>query len=282
MRTWSVILVCTLFAAACGEPAASTAEPVETAASVPAPEAEPALSGTEICGAQATYVGLKDMIFDEAVKRFEGDTVPLNDLRRAVNVRMEFPLVQGFNEQLQRTDCSGKIVIELPPGVADAFGGDKMLEADVSYSSQPAADGDGVVLRADNVGMPVQRLVQAATLISATRIAAAGGPQLVQTYNPSFDCGRRLTNIERMICQDEDLAARDRNLSALYSALRNMVSSADWRTVAASQREFLTARAGCADTSCLRAAYARQAELLGSIEATAAGTGLDEDPGTDL
>ncbi|HEX8402047.1 MAG TPA: hypothetical protein VF628_10115 [Allosphingosinicella sp.] len=86
------------------------------------------------------------------------------------------------------------------------------------------------------------------------------------TFNPSFDCGRRLTNVERMICQDEDLAGRDRALSDQYFEVKNVIGPAAWREVAGAQREFLKQRAICADTTCLRAVYARQSGLLDAYE----------------
>ncbi|HEX8402048.1 MAG TPA: hypothetical protein VF628_10120 [Allosphingosinicella sp.] len=177
MRVDVFILCAALALAACGsgEPEAAKEELVSAPAETVEEEPEaPTLAGADVCGSQETYSGLKDMIFDEAVKRFEGDTVPLNDLRRAVNMRMEFPLVQGFNDQLQRTDCTGKLVIELPPGLAAAFDGERKLETDLTYSSQPAADGNGTILRADGTNYPVARLLQAATLVAAHKLARKG------------------------------------------------------------------------------------------------------------
>jgi hypothetical protein len=157
----------------------------------------------------------------------------------------------------------------LPPGTREAFGGEKSLEADLEYSFQPAADGNGYVIRAEGIGYVVRRLVDGVTLLNAQRAAAQGGPQLQRTYNPSFDCGRPLSNVERMICQDEQLAAADRIVSAKYEALQASLPPAASMAARTAQREFLKQRGTCADTPCVRSAYLSQWQTLRGIEEAA-------------
>lgn len=241
------------------------------------PEGEPEFTANEpeqmsppqnLCGEQGTYVQLKNMIFEKANEVYGGDPVPLNNLRQAVSVRMELPVVSGLDDQVHRTDCSGRLVIDLPPGMRDAFDGEKSLQADLEYSFQPAADGKGGVIRAEGIGHMVQRLAAAAGVLTAHRMAAVGGPQLEKTYNPSFDCGRRLSNVERMICQDEGLSAADRALSDRYLSLKTVLPAADWKLVRAGQAAFLKQRSACADVACIEQAYAQQWQTLGESDLT--------------
>jgi hypothetical protein len=232
----------------------------ETAKTNPVEAVEPATSiapsdGTAVCGSQETYNSVKDLIFDEAVKQAGGDSVPLNDLRRGVFVKMEFPLVKGINEQLKRTDCTGRLTLGLPPGVSSAFSGETALKADLTYSVQPAADGNGSVITAEGIQYLVAQLVAADSLRSAQKAAQSGGPQMVKTFNPSFDCGRRLANVERMICQDETLARKDRDLSAGFKQFLSYLSGAERSEALANQRELLGQRARCADIQCVNDWY---------------------------
>jgi hypothetical protein len=244
-------------------------------ASEPVPELavaeEPSAPETgNLCGSAENYAQIKDMVFEKAAEVMGGDPVPLNTLKRAVSFRMELPVVSAIDEQVERTDCTGRLVIDLPPGTREAFDGQKSLEADLEYSFQPAADGDGYVIRAEGIGYMVQRLIAAASVLNARRLASQGGPQLQATYNPSFDCGQSLTNVERMICQDEQLATADRVVSAKFAELRQNLPPAFFGQVRESQRAFLKQRAVCADTACVRAAYVEQWNTLTGIERSAA------------
>lgn len=234
----------------------------EAPAEVPAPTSESAAVETEVCAAESTYETLKEIVFNAAVDQFTGDPVALNDLRRGVHLGMQFPVVDGFNDKVQRTDCTGRLSLGIPPGATAAFGGEKVLEADVSYSIQPAADGNGSVVKADGIDHLVTKLVAAADFVAANKLAKQGGPQLQQTFNPSFDCGKRLSNVERMICQDESLAAADRKLSERYFQLKDVATPSEWASIMASQKEFLSARSKCGDIECVSTVYdAQQARL---------------------
>lgn len=220
----------------------------------------------DLCGSESTYSGIKDLVFDEAVKAFGGQPGPLNSLRRAVSLKMEVPAVQKIDEEVMRVDCSGRAVIDLPPGVREQFDGARILEAEIEYSLQPAADSSGNVLRIEGAGGMIASLVGAANLLQASQVASQGGPQLVKTYNPSFDCGRRLSNVERMICQSESLSNYDRALSDRYFALKRDLSSVQWQMTLNSQRAFLSERSQCADEACVRQSYVSQARRLDELQ----------------
>lgn len=241
---------------ACSEKVESDA--TNEVVSVETPTPTPTLVGADVCGSRDTYMSIRDIVFDEAVKQISGDSVALNDRRRGVSVTMQFPLVKGINQELQRTDCSGRLVLGIPPGAAPAFSGERELKADLEYSVQPSADGNGSVITASGIGFLVQRLVTAEALRAMIKIANDGAPQLTKTFNPSFDCGRRLTNVERIICQDADLSRRDRQLSAAFKDRLAYYSGTEKSELLASQRRRLTIRAECPDTSCINAWYDEQ------------------------
>jgi hypothetical protein len=58
---------------------------------------------------------------------------------------MERPLVRSHDKELGTIRCSGRLSLDLPPGVA-VIGGRRTLTANVDYILQPAADGSGDVV----------------------------------------------------------------------------------------------------------------------------------------
>ncbi len=209
-------------------------------------------TGNEVCGADATYRSVKDQVFDAAAKSVGGDLGPLNALRNAVGVRMELPIVQAVDEKLQRTDCAGRLVLSLPPGVSSAFDGESAIAADVTYSVQPAADGNGTVVTARGTDDLVQRLI----LANGERVSRGANVEGVaadasRAASPSFSCSGRINAVERMICQDEGLAARDRELSAAFKQRLAQASGGERNTLLSNQRALLGVRAGCQDVQCI-------------------------------
>lgn len=68
---------------------------------------------------------------------------------------------------------------------------------------------------------------------------------------PSFDCAKATTDVEKMICGDEELAAIDRAASRLYAGL----SPNDRKQLFTGQPEWLQERNRCHDRECLAASY---------------------------
>lgn len=103
-------------------------------------------AGSDACASNATYARLKEVAFEEAMKqRTGGASANLDTLAERSVVRMEDPVVQSRDEDLNVTVCSGRFIVELPPGSEAAFGGQRRLSADIEYSAQAAADGSGLV-----------------------------------------------------------------------------------------------------------------------------------------
>jgi hypothetical protein len=94
-----------------------------------------------------------------------------------------------------------------------------------------------------------------ATVPAPARMAAAS-----QGTGPSFSCADGLTRVERMICNDAELARLDRRMAALYEQSRANRGSRE--RVLREQRLFLADVGQCRNTSCVSSAYrARIAEL---------------------
>ncbi len=126
-----------------------------------------------LCAANATYLRLKESAFDEAKRIRERDTESLDALADASVVRMENPLLESRDEALGLTVCSGRMILELPPGAGAAFDGRQRLAADVTYSAQAAADGSGTVFKIDGGEPIVYRLAGFDPARGATRVAVA-------------------------------------------------------------------------------------------------------------
>lgn len=97
------------------------------------------------CASTATYARLKEVLFEEAVRIRNADPANLDTLAASAVVRMENPTVKSRDEDLNVTVCTGRFVLELPPGAEGGFGGERRLVADIEYAAQAAADGSGLV-----------------------------------------------------------------------------------------------------------------------------------------
>jgi len=108
----------------------------------------------------------------------------------------------------------------------------------------------------------VAAAVLACATASAVPVTAAPGP--------SFNCRRAHTFVEKAICTNPSLAARDRRMSRIYfDTLASYRESGDREAAAdfqAEQRNWLARRNRCQTTVCLVRAYDRRIE---QIEAAA-------------
>ena len=333
-----------------------------------------ASAASRLCAANATYTRLKESAFDEAKRIRERDTEALDALADASVVRMEDPLLESRDEALGLTVCSGRMIVELPPGAGAAFNGRQRLAADITYSAQAAADGSGTVYKIDGgepivyrlaafdpsgatrtasieplgietppaaadepdvitstpaprVAPPVpqprtppppaprtsspprpapepatvkpdpaterarrlaaaERATRAAAGVREERAAAAaaaaerraraeriaaaqrderGGEaeevrptrtaRAPAAARPSFNCRYARSRVEKMVCGDPDLAARDRRMAALYYRTNASSDPVVRRRLSASRLRFLAYRDRCPNEACVAAAY---------------------------
>jgi uncharacterized protein YecT (DUF1311 family) len=135
----------------------------------------------QACASQASYDRLKALVFEKAGQVRAGNAVLIDRLAATSVVRMENPVVKSRDEALNVTVCSGRMVIDLPPGAEDAFNGERRLVADVEYAAQAAADGSGLVYQLDGAEPMIYRLA-AIDLKNAPRMAeATPAPEPVPT-----------------------------------------------------------------------------------------------------
>jgi hypothetical protein len=97
------------------------------------------------CSSTTTYDRLKQVAFEEAMRIRNADPENLDRLATYSTVRIENPLVKSRDKALDVTVCSGRFVLDLPPGAERGFGGERRLAADIEYAAQMAADGSGLV-----------------------------------------------------------------------------------------------------------------------------------------
>jgi hypothetical protein len=110
------------------------------------------------CASNATYARLKEVAFEEAVRLRNADPANLDTLAAQSVVRMENPVVLSRDKDLNVTVCSGRFILELPPGAEVAFGGQRRLTANVEYAAQAAADGSGMVYEVRGAEPIIQKL----------------------------------------------------------------------------------------------------------------------------
>jgi hypothetical protein len=110
------------------------------------------------CASSVAYDRLEGLMFDEAIGRHAGDRANLDILADYSIARIEEPVVDGWDPAIDRTRCSGRFILQLPPGAERGFGGERRLEADIHYTAQAAADGSGFVYRLDGAEPIIARL----------------------------------------------------------------------------------------------------------------------------
>lgn len=137
------------------------------------------------CSSPATYDRLKQVAFEEAMRIRNADPKNLDTLATYSTVRMENPVVKSRDEALDVTVCSGRFVLDLPPGAERGFAGARQLKADVEYAAQMSADGSGLVYQIKGAEPIVYKLaafdLQRATYrvpaaAADTQLSAGGAP----------------------------------------------------------------------------------------------------------
>ncbi|MET1111082.1 MAG: hypothetical protein ABWX67_06095 [Allosphingosinicella sp.] len=249
------------------------------------------------CASEATYDRLKELVFDEAARIRNSDPRNLDPLAAASVVRMEDPVVKSRDDELNVTVCSGRFVLELPPGAENAFDGKTRLDARVEYAAQAAVDGSGLVYQMDGAEPIIYRLATFGLNDQPTRLEAGGPKRLPPappaavepqpesfpepappppapsaqpaappatrvTVRPSFNCRYGETRTEKMICASPRLAAQDRAMASLYYDLMAGADPATRGHLRRTRDAFLARREQCRSDGCVDSVYAaRMAEL---------------------
>ena len=225
------------------------------------------------CASQATYDRIKRELFRRAAALRGSDETAFGNLASYSTVRMEAPALSDENAETSAVTCNGTLTLDLAPGVA-VVGGRRSLSADILYTVQPAADGNGSVLtiaNADAIITPLATLartgapdepalneVAPATDPLAPEPAAPADPLAsapAPGANPSFNCANARSSGERAVCGDAGLAALDRRMAGQFaSAMAD--ANAEQRAVLQRTRDsFLRYRDQCPDNSCIAETY---------------------------
>jgi len=95
--------------------------------------------------------------------------------------------------------------------------------------------------------------------VAAALAALIGSAAIPAEAQPSFNCKRARTFVEKEICRSPSLAAKDRRMSQLYfEQLRYYEGYGDnleTNAFKAEQRSWLARRDRCTTTACLHGAY---------------------------
>ena len=245
------------------------------------------------CASRETFEGLKKLVFDRASRsRTSDDTANFAVLAETAFVRMENPVVENRDETLDLTACSGRFILELPPGAERAFGGERRLTGTVQYEVQPAADGSGPVYRmsgADAIvaqlagfelqGEPLQAPIEPATDEADLNVSSEIFPPEIPAEptpapppppapeprafsNPSYDCRDAGTRSEIMVCRSDRLARADRRMAAVYDSAMAAADPSTRRILRRTRDAFLAYRERCGSEDCIAEAYeGRTAEI---------------------
>ncbi len=121
----------------------------------------------DACASTTAYDRMKRVLFIQAGGELGSHKSNLATLEQFAFVRMEDPVVEGFDPTLDLTRCRGRFILDVPPGSAQAFGGEHQLQADITYTAQGAADSSGLVY-AIHGAEPIVNKLAAFNLADAT------------------------------------------------------------------------------------------------------------------
>lgn len=238
------------------------------------------------CASELTYDRLKEYAFDEAQRIRGSEERTLDDIATASAVRMEEPVVKSRDENLNVTVCTGRFILELPPGAENAFDGERRLSAQIEYAAQAAVDGSGMVYHMTGAEPIIYRLATvggirpgpAPVQVAAAPAAPAPSPtaspapqpppparepapsaeprrQPKATARPSYDCRHAGTRTEIMVCANPALAAHDRRMASVYYAEMAEADGQTRRELRRSRDRFLARRESCRSEACVASVY---------------------------
>ena len=123
------------------------------------------------CASARTYEAMRLELFRSAADTRGSDQAAFDRISAASAVRMERPLLTSYDIELGTTRCSGRLSLDLPPGLA-VVGGRRTLSADIDYVIQPAADGSGDVVMLEGDAPIIVPLATLARVSDDIRLAS--------------------------------------------------------------------------------------------------------------
>ncbi|HVL29218.1 MAG TPA: hypothetical protein VM326_00690 [Sphingomicrobium sp.] len=243
------------------------------------------------CASQATYDRIKLELFRRAAQVRTSDQAVFDRLAAIASVRMERPLLRSQDAELGTVRCTGRLSLDLPPGLA-VVGGRRTLSADIDYVLQPAADGSGDVVMlegADPIIVPLATLARTGETPPAPEAPAVPAdevpdapppppsaapeppppappqarepdpapppPASAGAARPSFNCRYARTRGEIAVCRDEGLAALDRQMASQYYRALRVANARQRATLTATRDSFLRFRDRCPSDACIAETY---------------------------
>jgi uncharacterized protein YecT (DUF1311 family) len=230
------------------------------------------------CALQSTYDSIKRALFARAARARGSDEAAFAKLSDFSLLRIESPVLRGVDEDLDRINCNGVAVLQLPPGVRVSDGG-STLSAPLDYAVQPAADGTGNVVmlgNADAITTPLATIQRSATTSQPGTLAPpdmdpvtdgspapaapptpapAPQPQPQESASPSFNCGNARTRGEIAVCNDSGLAALDRQMASQFNSALQGADPRQERLLQSTRSGFLAFRDRCRSDQCIADTY---------------------------
>lgn len=249
------------------------------------------------CGAQGTYDLVKRELFRQAAVTRGSDASAFGSLAAYASIRVDAPVLKRNDEDVGTIVCSGRVAIDLPPGVA-VVGGRRTLITDLDYAIQPAADGRGDVVslsgaegivaplatlarigqpaprdpvtnevapQVDIPGQPIGTTPPPAPVAPPASAAEAPEPAAEASARPSFNCRYARTRGEIAVCEDSGLASLDRQMASQYVSALREAGSEERRLLQQTRTRFLAYRDSCPNDSCIAAAYRGRIREIGDI-----------------
>lgn len=243
-------------------------------------------SANDRCGSQRTYEEIKRELFRQAADTRGRDQAEFDRIAAYASVRVERPRLRDHDEELGTIRCSGRLSIDLPPGVA-AVGGRRTLSADIDYVLQPAADGSGDVVMlegADPIIVPLATLARSGETSrlpslppeerpappapsqpvppARAPVAPQAAPEIrseeargARSVRPSFNCRYARTRSEIAVCNDAGLASLDRQMASQYYRAISAANARQRAQLVRSRTTFLRFRDRCAGNACIAETY---------------------------
>ncbi|GAA4739611.1 hypothetical protein GCM10023264_00710 [Sphingomonas daechungensis] len=222
---------------------------------------------SSLCSGEATSAAIRTAIFQQAAELRGSDQAALAKIASAASVRMEAAVLRDEGTDGSVT-CNGTLTLDLPPGVA--AGGKSSLSADVLYTVQQGAGSDARTVTLTDASAIVGPLSSIATTapdntdpLSNTTINGVDvitppdplAPQPEAAGGPSFNCANARTAGEAAVCDDPNLAALDRRMSAQFAGALAQASPEQRELLIRTRNEFLGYRDQCTENACIADTY---------------------------
>jgi hypothetical protein len=130
-----------------------------------------------LCAALDTAAQVKDLIFDQAEKQTPASNrLALTQLAKQASLRIASPLLDSYDEDAKKTNCSGTLHLTLPAGAVRNLGDTSDLTASIKYSSLPASDHIGVTYQVSGADTLISGVAGADITEWAARLTPNGMP----------------------------------------------------------------------------------------------------------